>query len=129
MKQSMKLLIAAAAIAIGFAAPAEAYPYHGYHGGGGVSFGFYSGPGYYPAYGYPAYPTYPYPTYYYPDPYAAPPPVYAPPPQAFPPPPMPPQASNEYCREYHSNVLINGHYQPTYGTACQQPDGTWKLVN
>lgn len=38
-------------------------------------------------------------------------------------------ADNTQCREYQHRVKINGRYQDAYGTACRQPDGTWRLVN
>ncbi|MEW6718943.1 MAG: RT0821/Lpp0805 family surface protein [Thermodesulfobacteriota bacterium] len=34
----------------------------------------------------------------------------------------------EYCREYQQTVLIGGEERQAYGTACRQPDGTWKIV-
>ena len=34
-----------------------------------------------------------------------------------------------YCREYQTISTVNGRPQETYGTACRQPDGAWKLVN
>lgn len=34
-----------------------------------------------------------------------------------------------YCREYREWVVINGREVPAYGTACRQPDGSWKIVN
>ena len=34
-----------------------------------------------------------------------------------------------YCREYQTTSAIGGGTQQTYGTACRQPDGSWKLVN
>jgi surface antigen len=34
-----------------------------------------------------------------------------------------------YCREYQSTATIGGQSQPTYGTACRQPDGSWQIVN
>jgi len=37
--------------------------------------------------------------------------------------------SGKYCREYQSEATVNGQVQQTYGTACRQPDGQWKLVN
>lgn len=37
--------------------------------------------------------------------------------------------SGAYCREYQHSVAIGGKIQEAYGTACQQPDGTWKVVN
>lgn len=36
---------------------------------------------------------------------------------------------NPYCREYRSTANIAGKRQQVYGTACRQPDGTWKAVN
>jgi len=37
--------------------------------------------------------------------------------------------SQAYCRQYRANIRIDGQRQPTSGTACLQPDGTWKVVN
>lgn len=37
--------------------------------------------------------------------------------------------TNAYCREYQTTVVIGGQEQSAYGTACQQPDGSWKVVN
>jgi surface antigen len=37
--------------------------------------------------------------------------------------------TNAYCREYQTTVLIGGEEQSAFGTACQQPDGTWKVVS
>jgi surface antigen len=34
-----------------------------------------------------------------------------------------------YCREYQTTVTVGGQVQEAYGTACQQPDGSWKVVN
>jgi len=34
-----------------------------------------------------------------------------------------------YCREFQENVVVGGQQKQAYGTACQQPDGTWKIVN
>jgi hypothetical protein len=34
-----------------------------------------------------------------------------------------------YCREYTSNVDIGGRLVQTYGTACLQPDGSWRIVS
>lgn len=33
-----------------------------------------------------------------------------------------------YCREYTQQVVIGGERRSSYGTACQQPDGDWKIV-
>lgn len=35
---------------------------------------------------------------------------------------------NKYCREYRTIVDIAGKRQQMYGTACRQPDGSWKVV-
>jgi surface antigen len=37
-------------------------------------------------------------------------------------------SSGAYCREYQSTVVIGGQSQQAYGTACRQPDGSWKVV-
>ncbi len=36
--------------------------------------------------------------------------------------------NNKYCREYQTVATINGQQQKMYGTACRQPDGSWKVV-
>jgi len=109
--------------------------------------------------GVPLYAPYPPPVYYAPPPvYYAPPPVYAAPPPAYyaPPPPSygapppgysgpppgytapPPTASgpppgpapaSANCRDYQSQTVIAGQTQQIHGTACQQPDGTWRIMN
>lgn len=33
-----------------------------------------------------------------------------------------------YCREYTQQVRIDGQIQESYGTACLQPDGSWRVV-
>ena len=33
------------------------------------------------------------------------------------------------CREYQTTVTIDGQTQQAYGTACREPDGSWKIVN
>jgi hypothetical protein len=99
-------------------------------------------------FGVPLYPPayYPPPYYYYPPPvvYAPPPVVYAPPPApaaaVAPPPAEPTTAVNpasapytapngQTCRQYQSTAVINGVQTPTQGTACLQPDGSWRIVN
>ena len=85
----------------------------------------------------------PYRPYYY-APYYAPPVVYAAPPVAYAPQPAyydqaPVQATptspvyrasdGQYCREYQSTIRVDGHYENSYGTACQQPDGSWHVSN
>jgi surface antigen len=37
--------------------------------------------------------------------------------------------SGSYCREYQTTVTVGGEYEQAYGTACRQPDGSWKVVN
>lgn len=36
---------------------------------------------------------------------------------------------NQYCREYRTTANIAGKQQQMYGTACRQPDGSWKAMN
>ncbi|MFZ5608816.1 MAG: RT0821/Lpp0805 family surface protein [Pseudomonadota bacterium] len=38
-------------------------------------------------------------------------------------------AQGQYCREYQQTVTIGGKAETGYGTACRQPDGSWKIVN
>jgi hypothetical protein len=52
---------------------------------------------------------------------AMPPPVAQPAPQAAPAPAA--------CREFQQTVTIGGTPQAAYGTTCQQPDGSWKVVD
>jgi surface antigen len=33
------------------------------------------------------------------------------------------------CREYTMDVVIGGRLEKAYGTACRQPDGSWRTVN
>lgn len=37
-------------------------------------------------------------------------------------------SSGKYCREYQQKVFIGGEEQTAYGRACQQPDGSWQIV-
>jgi surface antigen len=37
-------------------------------------------------------------------------------------------ASGQYCREFQQQATVAGKTQQVYGTACRQPDGSWKLV-
>ncbi|GAB4256144.1 MAG: RT0821/Lpp0805 family surface protein [Deferrisomatales bacterium] len=34
----------------------------------------------------------------------------------------------EYCREYQTEVWVGREKQEAYGTACRQPDGSWKIL-
>lgn len=38
-------------------------------------------------------------------------------------------ANGQQCREYQQTVYVGGRKQEAYGQACQQDDGTWKIVN
>ena len=137
-----KILLSAAALCAfaAFATPAHA---DHWHHDGGVHIGIGLGYGYYP----PGWGYYGYPGYYYPPYYVAPPPVaYVPPPAYYAAPAPAPvyaapssipadQTSPTYtdergqtCREYQSTAIVGGASQPTYGTACLQPDGSWRVV-
>ena len=35
----------------------------------------------------------------------------------------------QYCREYQTSVQVGGRTEHAYGTACRQPDGSWRIVN
>lgn len=37
-------------------------------------------------------------------------------------------STGEYCREYQQSVQVGGQTQNAYGTACRQPDGSWRVV-
>jgi surface antigen len=36
-------------------------------------------------------------------------------------------ASGQYCREYQQTITVGGEKHQGYGTACRQPDGSWKI--
>ena len=36
--------------------------------------------------------------------------------------------SGKYCREFRQNVMIDGRAEEAFGTACQQPNGDWQIV-
>lgn len=36
--------------------------------------------------------------------------------------------SGSYCREFYQTVSVGGRNEDAYGIACQQPDGTWRIV-
>jgi surface antigen len=38
-------------------------------------------------------------------------------------------AQGAYCREYQQTVTIDGKKENSFGTACRQPDGSWRIVN
>ena len=37
--------------------------------------------------------------------------------------------AGQYCREYRQTITVDGKTEEAYGTACRQPDGSWKVVN
>jgi surface antigen len=37
--------------------------------------------------------------------------------------------NGQYCREFQSEINVGGQREKGYGTACQQPDGSWKIVS
>ncbi len=37
-------------------------------------------------------------------------------------------STGAYCREYQTSVMVGGKKQSAYGTACQQPDGSWQVI-
>jgi len=37
------------------------------------------------------------------------------------------QSEGGYCREFQNDVVIGGKSEKAYGTACRQPDGSWKV--
>ncbi len=37
------------------------------------------------------------------------------------------QSGGTYCREYQQTVTIGGNQEKAYGTACREPDGSWKI--
>jgi len=38
-------------------------------------------------------------------------------------------AAGENCREYQTDIRIDGKRESGHGTACRQPDGTWKIMD
>lgn len=36
--------------------------------------------------------------------------------------------SGKYCREFLQTVTVGGRSEQAYGTACRQPDGSWRIV-
>lgn len=37
--------------------------------------------------------------------------------------------SGQYCREYQQTIQVGGKTEEAFGTACRQPDGSWKIVS
>ncbi len=44
-------------------------------------------------------------------------------------PKKPYETERGYCREFTQQIIVAGKTQNGYGTACRQPDGSWKIVN
>jgi surface antigen len=38
-------------------------------------------------------------------------------------------STGQYCREYTQTITVGGEKHQSYGTACRQPDGNWKIVS
>jgi surface antigen len=38
-------------------------------------------------------------------------------------------AQGNSCREYETSIIVDGKTETATGTACRQPDGTWRVVN
>jgi surface antigen len=38
-------------------------------------------------------------------------------------------SSGQYCREYTQTINVGGEKHQSYGTACRQADGTWRIVS
>lgn len=36
--------------------------------------------------------------------------------------------TGQYCREFQQTITVAGRTEQGYGTACRQPDGSWKIV-
>jgi surface antigen len=37
-------------------------------------------------------------------------------------------ANGQYCREFQQIITVDGKEKKGFGTACRQPDGSWKIV-
>ena len=38
-------------------------------------------------------------------------------------------ATGKYCREYQQTIYVGGQQETGVGIACEQPDGSWKIVS
>lgn len=36
-------------------------------------------------------------------------------------------AAGRFCREYQTTIVVGGRAEQAYGTACRQPDGSWRM--
>ncbi|HSP26169.1 MAG TPA: hypothetical protein VLQ65_13440 [Saliniramus sp.] len=39
------------------------------------------------------------------------------------------RSRGEFCREYTHTIYIGGRPREGYGTACREPDGSWRIVS
>lgn len=37
-------------------------------------------------------------------------------------------SSGQHCREFQQTITVGGKTEQGYGTACRQPDGSWKIT-
>lgn len=37
-------------------------------------------------------------------------------------------SSGTYCREFQQTISVGGRAEQAFGTACRQPDGSWRIV-
>jgi len=37
--------------------------------------------------------------------------------------------TGQMCREFQTQIVVGGQTQQAYGTACRQPDGSWRIVS
>ncbi len=38
-------------------------------------------------------------------------------------------ADNDPCRQYEQTIIVEGRAETAVGTACQNADGTWRIIN
>lgn len=38
-------------------------------------------------------------------------------------------ADGLHCRDYEQTITVGGRTERAWGTACREPDGTWRIVN
>ena len=38
-------------------------------------------------------------------------------------------SGGQNCREFQQTIVVGGRTENAYGTACRQPDGSWKIVS
>jgi surface antigen len=37
--------------------------------------------------------------------------------------------SGQYCREFQQTITVGGETEDAHGTACREPDGSWRIVS